>query len=240
MKYLFLPFLLLASTLTNAQSIQDFLKKANVSLPTSKSGASSDQIANGLKEALQIGAENGCAKLSKPDGFFKNAALKILMPPEAQKIESTLRNIGLGQIVDDFILSMNRAAEDACKTAGPIFLKAIKEITINDGINILQGPDNAATNYLKTKTQKELTNSFKPVINQSLEKVDATKYWGSVIDAYNAIPFTSNKLNPDLAGYVTDKSLTGIYTEIAAQEKEIRSNPMARTSELLKTVFNRK
>ena len=238
MKYLVLSLLLLLSNLTNAQINQDFLNKANISLPTSKPGASSDQIATGLKEALQIGAVNGCAKLSRPDGFFKNAALKILMPPEAQKIESILRKIGIGNIADDFILSMNRAAEDACKTAEPIFLKAIKEITIPDGINILQGADNAATNYLKAKTQKELTDCFKPVINQSLEKVDATKYWGKVIEAYNAIPFTNKKLNPDLTSYVTEKALTGIYTEIAAQEKEIRLNPLARSSELLKAVFN--
>ena len=240
MKYLLLSILLLTTCGSNAQLIQDYLKKANIALPSANTNLSSEQITNGLKEALQIGAEKACTQLSKPDGFLKNAALKIAMPPEAQKIESTLRSIGLGQIADDFILSMNRAAEDACKTAGPIFLKAIKEMTITDGITLLQGEDNAATNYLKTKTQKELAESFKPVISQSLDKVDATKYWGKVIEAYNAIPFTKNKLNPDLAGYVTDKSLTGIYTEMAAQEKEIRSNPMARTSELLKKVFNKK
>jgi len=231
---------LLLSTISNAQILKGLLKKATTLVTENKQGLSQDDIANGLKEALTIGAEKGCVNLSKPDGFFKNAALKILMPPEAQKIENTIRSIGLNQLADDFILSLNRAAEDACNTAAPIFVKAIKNITISDGINILRGNDTAATNYLRTKTQTELVASFSPIIKTSLDKVEATKNWEKIITVYNKIPLVNKKINPDLTAYVTEKSMTGIYTEIASQEKEIRSNPMARTTAILKSVFGQK
>jgi hypothetical protein len=231
---------LLLSTISNAQILKGLLKKATTLVTENKQGLSQDDIANGLKEALTIGAEKGCVNLSKPDGFFKNAALKILMPPEAQKIENTIRNLGLNQLADDFILSLNRAAEDACNTAAPIFVKAIKDITISDGINILRGNDTAATNYLRTKTQTELVASFSPIIKTSLDKVEATKNWEKIITVYNKIPLVNKKINPDLTAYVTEKSMSGIYTEIASQEKEIRSNPMARTTAILKSVFGQK
>lgn len=223
-----------------AQSFQGILKKATeIASGAQKTGLSSDDIANGLKEALRVGAEKGCANLAKPDGFFKNAALKILMPPEAAKVESTLRSIGLNQLADDFILSMNRAAEDASATAAPIFVNAIKQMTITDGINILLGDETAATTYLRSKTTTELKSSFNPIIKTSLDKVNATKYWEKAITAYNAIPFSNKKINPDLSAYVTEKAMEGIYSEIAKQEKDIRANPMARTSELLKRVFEK-
>jgi hypothetical protein len=204
------------------------------------SGLSTDEIANGLKEALQKGAQTGTAKLSSPGGFLENAALKIIMPPEAQKIESTLRRLGFNQLMDDMIVSMNRAAEDACKTAVPIFTTAIKEMTITDGINILRGSDTSATSYLRTKTNTALAQSFSPIIKTSLDKVNATQYWEKIITTYNKIPLIGKKMNPDLVAYVTDKSLTGIYTEIATQEKDIRANPAARTSALLQKVFTKK
>ncbi len=235
---LLLSFILLNFTV-NAQGLNGLLKKASNLVNESGSGLSSQDIANGLKEALTIGAEKGCVNLSKSDGFFKNAALKILMPPEAQKIESTIRGLGMNQLADDFILSMNRAAEDACNTAAPIFVKAIKEMSITDGINILKGNETAATTYLKSKTEMDLKASFSTIIKTSLDKVDATKYWEKIINTYNAIPLTK-KMNPDLTAYVTDKSMNGIYSEIASQEKEIRANPMARTSALLKSVFEKK
>ncbi len=235
---LLLSFILLNFTV-NAQGLNGLLKKASNLVNESGSGLSSQDIANGLKEALTIGAEKGCVNLSKSDGFFKNAALKILMPPEAQKIENTIRGLGMNQLADDFILSMNRAAEDACNTAAPIFVKAIKEMSITDGINILKGNETAATTYLKSKTEMDLKASFSPIIKTSLDKVDATKYWEKIINTYNAIPLTK-KMNPDLTAYVTDKSMNGIYSEIASQEKEIRANPMARTSALLKSVFEKK
>ena len=244
MKNILLLGLLLLTSISNAQTVKDLLKKATKVLTdtTKKQSLSLNQedIANGLKEALTIGAEKGCTKLSQTDAFLKNAALKILMPPEAQKVEKTLRGLGFNQLADDFIISMNRAAEDACKTAAPIFVKAIKEMSITDGIEILKGSDSSATTYLRTKTQDSLTAKFKPIIKYSLDKVDATKYWEKIVTTYNAIPLVNKKVNPDLAAYVTEKSMLGIYTEIALQEKDIRANPVARTTDLLRRVFNKK
>lgn len=225
---------------TQAQSFQGLLKKATeIATGATKTGLSSDDIGNGLKEALRIGAEKGCTNLAKPDGFFKNAALKILMPPEAAKVESTLRSVGLNQLADDLILSMNRAAEDASNTAAPIFVNAIKQMTITDGLTILRGDETAATSYLRSKTTDNLKSTFNPIVKTSLDKVKATQYWEKAITAYNAIPFSNKKINPDLSAYVTEKAMEGIYSEIAKQEKDIRANPMARTSELLKKVFER-
>lgn len=246
MKYLLVLSVFVFNISASAQGLNGLLKKASnivkesgVNL-NSPAALSNTDIINGLKEALTVGADKGCLNLSKTDGFFKNAALKILMPPEAQKVENTIRGLGMNQLADDFILSLNRAAEDACKTASPIFIKAIKDMTITDGLNILKGSDSAATQYLKLKTQNDLSESFKPVIKQSLEKVDATKYWTDIVNAYNAIPFVNKKVNADLAAYVTEKSMNGIYGEIAHQEKEIRANPVARTTDLLKRVFEKK
>lgn len=223
-----------------AQKFGDLLKKAsNMALP-STSGLSTDEIAGGLKEALQKGVQTGTAKLSSPGGFLENAALKIIMPPEAQKIESTLRRLGFNKLMDDMIVSMNRAAEDACKTAVPIFTTAIKEMTITDGINILRGNDTSATSYLRKKTNIALTQSFSPVIKSSLDKVNATQYWEKIITTYNSVLLIGRKMNPDLIAYVTDKSLSGMYTEIATMEKDIRANPAERTSALLQKVFTKK
>ena len=206
-------------------------------LGKSKGGSlSTEEIAAGLKEALSVGAQRGSDKLSAVDGFFKNAALKILMPPEAKKVEETLRGIGMGKQVDQAILAMNRAAEDATKSAAPIFVNAVKSMTIDDAMSILKGGDNAATNYLKGKTTAQLTEAFRPVIDKSLQKVDATKYWNTIFSNYNRV--ASEKINPDLPAYVTEKALAGIFTQLADEEKEIRKNPAARTTELLKKVFN--
>jgi hypothetical protein len=240
MKYILFTCLLFCSTQSNAQILKGIIQKATKIVTDVKPGLNQEDIANGLKEALTVGTEKGCVKLSKPDAFFKNAALKILMPPEAQKMENTIRKLGLNNLADDFILSMNRAAEDACKTASPIFLKAIKEMTITDGITILRGDDTAATYYLKSKTQNDLKASFSPIIKNSLDKVEATKNWEKIITVYNKIPLVNKKINPDLTAYVAEKSMSGIYTEIASQEKEIRSNPMARTTAILKSVFGQK
>ena len=200
-----------------------------------KAGLSNDEIINGLKEALSVGTNNGTARLSAVDGFFKDAALKILMPAEAQKVEKTLRNMGMGKQVDQAILSMNRAAEDAAKQAAPIFLNAIKGITIQDGLSILRGDNQAATNYLKGKTQSALTEAFRPVIEQALAKVNATKYWNTLFTTYNRV--SKDKVNPDLAAYVTEKSLYGIFYNVGQEEAKIRQDPAARTTELLKKVF---
>ena len=201
-----------------------------------KSSLTSGDISSGLKEALQVGASNAAKKLSIADGFFGNAALKILMPPEAQKIEKTLRNVGMGSQVDDAILSMNRAAENASQSATPIFVNAIKGMTITDAVGILKGTDTAATNYLRGKTTSQLTDAFRPVIQTSLDNVNATSYWSTLMSAYNAIPFVS-KINPDLVGYVTDKALAGMFLTVAQEEKNIRKDPVAQTTDILKKVF---
>ena len=221
----------------HSQGLNGLLNKAKQAV--TGGGLSTADISAGLKEALTNGTNKGTATLSQADGFFGNAAVKILLPPEAQKVESTLRSMGLGKQVDDAILSMNRAAEDACKSAAPIFVNAIKQMSFEDAANILRGSDTAATGYLRGKTTADLTTAFSPVIKQSLEKVDATKYWNTLITTYNKIPF-QKKINPDLAAYVTDKSLNGVFYQIALQEKSIRQDPAARTSDILKKVFGSK
>lgn len=201
---------------------------------------SNADIANGLKEALSIGAKNASGRLSTTNGFFGNALIKILMPPEAKKVENTLRSFGMGQIVDKAVLSMNRAAEDAAGKAAPIFVNAITGMSIQDGLNILTGGNGAATNYLKMKTTDALTQAFKPVISQSLSKVGATALWNNVFSTYNKLPTTRSKINPDLTGYVTERALAGLFTNIADEENKIRTNPASRVTGLLQKVFGAK
>lgn len=222
-----------------AQSLSNiFNKLKNSGNSTSKNGSlTNSEIASGLKQALEQGAKVATEQLSQKDGFLKNAAVKILIPPEAQKVASTLRSMGMGSLVDEAILSMNRAAEDAVVKAAPIFVDAIRGITIQDGIQILRGDNNAATLYLQGKTTPALTSAFSPVIEQSLGKVGATKIWKTVFETYNKIPFISEKVNPNLTGYVTEQALKGVFTEIAAEELKIRTNPAARATDLLKKVF---
>jgi hypothetical protein len=157
------------------------------------------------------------------------------MPEEAKKAEQKLRSIGFGKQVDQAILSMNRGAEDAAKSAAPIFVNAIKQMSIQDAMGILRGGNNAATNYLKSKTTPQLTEAFRPVIEASLKKVDATKYWNTVFTTYNQ--FTKEKVNPDLPAYVTEKALQGIFVQLASEEEKIRKDPLARTTDILKKVF---
>jgi hypothetical protein len=243
MKKTLLSFLCVALSLifVQAQTPQDILKsfkkknKKDTNSQGSFGSLSTSEVISGLKEALNNGVNNGTSKLSAVNGFFANAAIKILMPPEAEKVEKTLRGIGLGKQVDDAILSMNRAAEDAAKSAAPIFLDAIKQMSISDAWGILRGGDTAATAYLRKTTTVALTNAFRPVIENSLEKVNATKYWNTVFTSYNK--FAINKVNPDLSAYVTDKALSGIFYEIALQETQIRKDPVARTTDILKKVF---
>lgn len=199
---------------------------------------STNEVVAGLKQALEIGSNNAGNKLSVTDGFFANLAIKILLPPEAQKVEQTLRNLGMGRLVDNAILSMNRAAEEAAKSAAPIFIGAIKDMTIADGWSILRGSDTAATSYLRGKTSIALANAFRPVIDRALSKTNATRHWNTVFSAYNK--FSTNQVNPDLASYVTEKGLNGLFYQLGEEEKDIRNNPLARTTELLKKVFGRR
>jgi hypothetical protein len=197
-----------------------------------------DEIVSGLKEALSIGAEKSAGKLSARDGFFGNQAIKLLLPPEAVKVEQKLRSVGMGRQVDQVVMSMNRAAEDAAASAAPIFIRAIKGMTFGDAAGILKGGDTSATTYLRQKTSGELTEAFRPVIERSLSKVDATRYWDLVFSTYNR--FSRDKVNPDLAAYVTEKALQGIFFQLGEEERLIRKDPMARTSGLLKKVFGMK
>ena len=199
-------------------------------------GMDSAQIANGLRQALDKGIEKQVTKLTKTDGFYRNQLVKIMLPQELQKVDQTLRDIGLGSLADEGLKVLNRAAEDAVKEATPIFVSAVKEITFSDAKNILLGPDNAATNYLEQRTNSALYTKFNPVIKNSFSKVGADQIWSNIINKYNSVPFVT-KVNPDLTDYVTNQALSGVYKMISVEEKEIRNNVAARTTTLLKQVF---
>lgn len=225
---------------TQAQGLKDLIKKAkDVTKTGSVSGLTTDEVGKGLKEALSIGVKKGAEQLSSVDGFLGNAAVKILLPPEAQQVEKKLRALGFNKQVDDAIVSMNRAAEDAAKSAAPIFVNAITSMSITDAFGILKGGDTAATVYLKSKTSAPLTAAFAPVIDSSLAKVGASQLWSALFAQYNKIPFVK-KVNPDLSGYVTDRALAGMFYQVAQEEAKIRKNPAAQTTELLKKVFGSK
>ena len=199
-------------------------------------GISNDEITSGLREALNMGIDKQVTKLTQKDGFFKNELVKILLPEELQKVDKALRDIGLSSLADEGLKVLNRAAEDAVKEATPIFVDAVKEITFTDAKNILLGNDDAATQYLTSKTQTSLYDKFHPVINDSFKKVGADQIWENLITRYNSIPFANN-VNPDLTDYVTGEALEGVYTMIAVEEKEIRNKISSRTTDLLRKVF---
>jgi len=205
-------------------------------LPQGGEVLSNADIAAGLRQALDQGIDRQVSKLTQTDGFFKNELVKILLPEELRKVDQGLRDIGLGNLADEGLKVLNRAAEDAVGEATPIFVNAVKGISFNDAKNILLGEDNAATEYLVSRTQTELYNKFQPVINQSFDKVGADQIWSNLINKYNAIPFTNN-VNPDLTDYVTKKALSGVYTMIAVEEKEIRTTISSRGTDLLRKVF---
>ena len=204
------------------------------------SSLSSADIVAGLKQALTLGSEKSADRLSVTNGFLKDKAVEILMPEQAQKVEKTLRGLGMGKLVDDAIESMNHAAEDASKSAAPIFVNAIKSMTVNDGLNILRGPDTSATAYLRKSASPELTKAYSPVIDSALQKTGATKYWKTVFDTYNSLPTTFTKVDPNLSSYVTQKAINGIFYYVAQEEILIRKDPAAQVTDLLKKVFGGK
>src|SRR5687768_13658256 len=216
---------------SNAQINLNKLKKA-----LGGESVSTEEVAKGLKEALTNGVSKGSDLVSQVDGYFKNPEIKIPFPPEVKQVESRLRQVGLGNEVDRFILTLNRGAEDAAKEAKPIFVEAVRQMTIQDAWGILKGEKDAATQYLKRTTSSILKEKFKPIIQNSLNKVNATKYYGDLVSSYNKIPLVQ-KVNPDLDEYATDKAIEGLFVMIAKEEKNIRENPLARTSDLLKKVF---
>lgn len=227
--------LLLAPMVSNAQ-LKDLVKKASAKVTEATKTNSGLDIGAGLKEALNKGVTEQVSKLTAVDGFYKNEAVKILMPEELQKVEKTLRKMGMSNLADEGIKSLNRAAEDAVKEATPIFVTAIKNITITDAKSILFGNDNAATLYLQNSTTTALYSKFSPVVQQSISKVGADVIWASIIKKYNSIPLVS-KVNPDITDYVTNKALEGVFKMITVEEKNIRTNLGSRTSDVLKKVF---
>ena len=205
-------------------------------LPQGGGPLSNADISSGLKQALDFGIDKQVSKLTQKDGFFKNELVKILLPQELQKVDKALRDIGLSNLADEGLKVLNRAAEDAVKEATPIFVDAVKGITFNDAKNILLGNDDAATNFLSSRTKTALYNKFSPVINNSFSKVGADQIWTNLINKYNAIPLTKN-VNPDLTDYVTNEALNGVFKMIAVEEKEIRTKLSSRTTDLLRRVF---
>lgn len=223
---------LLAFTLFGCAEMQQVMDQ----LPQGTVGLSQLDISNGLKEALDNGIDKQVSKLTATDGFFKNEAVKILLPDELKKVDTKLRQIGLSSLADEGLKVLNRAAEDAVKEATPIFVNAVKNMSFNDAKNILMGNNTAATTYLQNSTSTDLYGKFNPVIKNSFNKVGADKVWANIITKYNAIPFV-NKVNPDLTDYTTNKAMEGVFKMISVEEQNIRGNLNARSSDLLKKVF---
>jgi hypothetical protein len=229
--FLALPFLFFGCT---TQQINDTLN----TVLSGTQGLSSDDIGKGLKEALRIGAEAGANELSENGGYFNDLAYRILLPEEVQKVTSKLRGVpGFSNLEEVILRKINQGAEDAAKTAGPIFVGAIRQMTIQDALGILKGNNNAATSYLQQTTYQNLYNEFNPVISTSLDKFDAQKIWQDAATAYNNFPLTRDPVNTNLSDYVTTKALEGLFSKVALKEVDIRQNIDSRTSELLRKVF---
>jgi hypothetical protein len=231
-------FLVFIAILSFQNTEAQFMKNAKKLLNSNISGFTEKDAADAIKEALVNGTGESVKLVSVIDGYWGNPEIKIPFPPEAKNVESKLRAIGMGKQVDQFNESINRAAEKAAEEAKPIFIAAIKGMTVKDAINIVKGENNAATMYLKKTTSPELIAAFQPLIKTSLDNVNASKYWSELITVYNTIPLVK-KQNPDLAAYVTDKAIEGLFVMIAKEELKIRKDPVARTSELLKKVFGK-
>ena len=233
MKILF-TLLIASITLGSCETIQQV---ANAAGAGTGIGVSNTEAAAGIKEALGQGIAKSVLQLNTTDGFFKNALYKVLLPPEAKKIENTLRDLGFNSMVDKAILQINRGAEDAAGYAKPIFVDAIKSMTLNDAIGLIRNGDTSATHFFREKTTDKLLAAFRPVIASSLNKVDATKYYGDLITKYNNFPTTFKKLNPDLTSYVTQRATDALFNLIAKEEVNIRTNFAARTTDILRRVF---
>jgi hypothetical protein len=233
MKRIFLlPIVLCSCTVTQiTQTVNEAEQILEVPKPLTTA-----EVGDGLKEALVNGISKGSDITSQLDGYFKNPEIKIPFPSDAKKVEDKLRAIGLGDNVDRFVMTLNRGAEDAAKEAKPIFIDAIKSMSINDAWAILKGQPDAATQYLKKTTTAQLKTKFSPVIQNSLNKVNAAKYYTDLVNTYNKIPLV-DQVNPDLNSYATDLAIQGLFTMIAKEEKNIRQDPVARTTDLLKKVF---
>lgn len=234
MKHLLLLVVLVLFTACSPQELQSILNGAGTS-----TALSNEEVVAGLKEALRTGAERSVAKASATDGFLGDARIRIPFPPEAIKVKNTLSDLGMRQPVEDFERTMNRAAEQAAKEAVPVFVEAITSMTIQDGFNLLRGGENAATNFLRDRTSASLRARFEPVVAQATREVALTSYWQPLASAYNtATLFTGGMaVDPDLNAYVTTKAMDGLFLLLAEEERRIRVDPLARTTELLRKVF---
>lgn len=224
-------YALLALVMISCDQLTPLLETEGSSLPPTES-----EISQGIREALIVGAKNTVAQTSKTNGFLNNSLIKIPFPPEAAKVEQTARDLGLDKQVDQFIETMNHGAEKASAKATDIFVSAITQMTLQDVYDIWKGDNDAATQFLKRTTEGKLKTEFRPIIKQSLDQVDVTKYWNPLVDNYNKIPFVT-KVNPNLDEYVLDETMDGLFLVIAQEEAKIRENPQARVSEILQRVF---
>jgi len=238
MKKAIFTTILISSLIISKESFSQIkLPKILTKNNTAASGITENEAGQGIKEALAQGVTNAVLNLNKTDGFFGSEIYKMLLPPDAKKLESTLRKMGMGSQVDKAILSINRGAEDAVAFAKPIFIDAIKEMTLTDALNIVRGNKDAATQYFKQRTTEKLIAAFKPSVQSSLDKVDATKYYGDLVTKYNKLPTTFNKVNPDLTSFVVAKAVDALFDQVAKEEANIRANPAARATDILKKVF---
>jgi hypothetical protein len=242
MRKTFLSMLLIFAVLVcgaHAGPLDDLLK--GLQLPGGAGGKEPDlnTTVSGLKEALSIGTENAVKSVSKLDGYFANQLIKILMPEKIQKVADVLSKVGFQKQVDDFVMSMNRAAERAAPQATQLFVKAIKQMTFDDARKILKGGDTAATDFFKGKTSGDLYTAFKPIISGSMDKVGVTRSYKEMMGKYEALPFM-DKQSVDLDHYVTNKALDGLFAMVGQEEKKIRQDPAARVTDLLRSVFGKK
>jgi hypothetical protein len=227
----------LIAVLSHAGLYDDIMKGVGSVAP--KAGSDDSQVVAGLKEALTVGTGNAVSLVSVTDGYFSNQAIKILMPDKVQKVADVLGKAGYQKQVDEFVVSMNRAAEKAAPQAKSIFVSAIKEMSIEDAKKILNGGDTAATEFFKGKTSARLYETFKPIVSSSMDEVGATRNYKEMMGRYTALPFMKAE-SVDLDHHVTNKSLDGLFYMVGQEEKKIRTDPAARVTDLLKTVFGGK
>jgi hypothetical protein len=242
--------LFVVTFLFGCDSLSKVVDEAVAQTQTTNNKLTEQEVINGLKEALNVGTDKAVGILSRTNGYYGDAAVKILLPPDAQEIlkhkdHPLLKAVGISKMIDDVILRMNRAAEDAAKSATPIFKNAVKSMTITDAWNILKGNDTAATHYFRQKTYNSLVNLYKPVMKKSLDKpmvggISANVAWKKLTTAYNNVAGRVGwrKVNTDLTDYATRKGVNGLFVKIADQEKQIRKNPAARINDILQRVFN--
>lgn len=236
-KLILVAALLATMNSCQSQNFGNILKQANDVLSGTTSGAlTTEEIGRGLKEALTVGIKNSSSQASALNGYLGNQTIKLLFPPEALKVEQKLRDLGLGNECDKFITTLNRGAEKAAEKAVPIFVDAITKMTIQDALSILKGDKDAATNYLKRTSSQALMNAYAPIMQDAINSTGATKMYGDIASNYNKIPFTQ-KINPDLQQYATQKAVDGLFLLVAQEEQKIRENPAARVSDILKRVF---